>query len=114
MKGLLVALALLGACADDPEPLTWGNLALQLGTSYCGAAAGCGFTVPGECAEHVQWHLCEPNQSCGVVLPEEAQIAMDICDDTFRNLGPELCVPLLYGLVPPECEPVFGFDPGPQ
>lgn len=117
MKNVISAFTLcflLSACSDDPEPLTWGELSLELGQAYCGAISGCGFDAKPHCAEHVQWHECVPNNSCDVELPDEAQVAMDICGARLDASTDQDCVLLYYGYVPPECDPVFGFDPGPQ
>lgn len=98
---------------NDEAPLTWGSASLQVGGAYCATIGECGYPLKNNCPDHIRWHLCEPNNSCDVELPGEAQVAVDECVDA---LGPsdENCALLVYGWAPPKCDPFFALDPGPQ
>lgn len=113
-RAFTIAAALAFGCSDDPQPLTWGDATLQMATAYCAAGADCGFNVRSACADHVRWHACEPDRSCNVELPAEAQVAVDACVVALDQPDATACGLLYYGFLPAECDLFFEFDPGEQ
>ncbi len=111
MTRTMLVLCLLCACADDPEPLTWGTASGEVAVAYCDAVDECGFGVSATCAEHAAWHLCVPDATCDTVLGAGAREATDICVDAMGAATDEECKLMFYGITPVPCEPFWGYRP---
>lgn len=115
MKRLLALLLMLGACAE-PEEMTWGEVAYEVGRLPCEEQiVECGKDGSVElCADHVRWHMCEPYSTCDMLVDvEAAEAAITVCRNAWfaRRSGPDCNTWMgLYSL-PAECDRVLALDP---
>lgn len=123
MRYLIVMLFVLStACADDPDPYTWGDVSEELASTYCEGADACTFEVDVDlCTEHTAWHLCEADRSCDAEVDADVALdALEVCRAAveagaaaFAEPGgdADVCNGILFGYLPPECNPVFDLKP---
>lgn len=112
----LVFASIITGCTDegDAADYTWGQLSAEFGLVVCNS---CGGTAEPElCAEHIRWHFCEPDMSCGVDLDRtEAENALAACAAAFEAATEQECFYLQYlGFTPTQCGGIFDLNPGPQ
>lgn len=117
MKNAIVTLALLTACGDNTQPLTWGAISTRMAEAYCSASQECGqrLDVP-VCEAHVAWHMCEPEHACDTEVAPEADLAMDRCAEDLAELSASATAQACYYLVvwghlPGACNAVWEYRP---
>jgi len=119
MKGIVLALlaACLVACGGGDTPYTWGNVSSEVSVAYCDKFYACYAEQGGvateavvdSCARHNTWHLCEDDNSCGLVMPEGAEELVQACVDAMPSAD---CFFLTnFSVGPVECNPVFDLKP---
>lgn len=113
MKSLTVLMFLLAAACGDDTRYTWGDATTAIATAFCDRMASCGYAdAPGRehCVEHTEFHFCLED-TCDVVLPDEA---IDEAETCVTSIADANCFLIgFYGVVPPECGPIFDREPSP-